>query len=475
MSAGDHKEVVLINPRATYVNEIAQKVYPPLNLLYLGSALRESGHSVAIVEANAFRMTDEQITEAIRAASPLLVGIGVYTEILPQVRGLAKLAKDASTCKVVLGGAHASAIPEKTLTDIPNADFLLRGEAERTLPALTRALSDGTAPDNIPGLWYRRNGKVLASETPPAQLDIASIPTPARDLVAEAYESKRYYSILIRSRPIDTIITSRGCPFSCHFCYNLNPSYRGRSAEDVVAELVAIRRGGIRDVEIVDDNFTMNRERAMKIFDLIIREGLGISFRLKSRVNVVDEELLTRARQAGAYQVSYGTESGVQDILDAMDKRITVEQMVNAIELTKRCRLNCHTSWICGYPGETPETFETTVDLIVNLKPTTANIDILIPYPQTQVYLEARDAGTLVGDWGRDLDEIPWVRLPWTDTRSDLENIHRKAMRRIYYRPYYVGTFGSMMIRNANWTLGRYAWQELRRTLGIGHAAPEHW
>ena len=458
-------DVLLITPRSTYVNEIAQKVYPPLNLLYLAASLRRHGCTVDVLEANAWRMTDAEIEDRVRQVRPRLVGIPVYSEILPQVRDLIRLAKSGGADRVVLGGPHVAAVPDKTLAYLPDADFVLCGEAEESLPMLVGNLDRPAAWGAIPGLWYREEGGLHMTPCAAERPDVEQLPPPARDLVEDAYRAKRYYAVMVRPRPVDTIMTSRGCPFRCNFCYNTNHQYRGRSPENVLDELLGIRDRGIRNVEIVDDHFTADRPRAMRVFDLIVRERLGISFRIKSRVNVVDEELLARARQAGAYQVSYGAESGSQRILDAMNKRIKVEQIARACEITRRAGLAVHTSWILGYPGETPDTIAETVDLIVRLKPTTANVALLRPYPETVAYQQAQSAGLLVGDWHPDADTFPWVRLPWVQSKAELDALLKKAMRRIYYRPHYALAFGGSILRSANWTLGRYALQELRKTL----------
>ncbi len=458
-------DVLLITPRSTYVDQIAQKVYPPLNLLYLAACLRRAGHDVDVLDANALRLPDARIEQAVRSRAPRLVGIPVYSEILRQVRSLTEIAKAGGAGRVVLGGPHAAAVPEASLGYFPAADFILCGEAEDTLVALLRSLGRPQEYPQIPGLWWRENGRVRMNPCDGRRPDIDLIPPPARDLVAEAYRLRRYYTVMVRSRPVDTIMTSRGCPFRCNFCYNTSRRYRGRSPEHVVEELVAIRRRGIRNVEIVDDHFTADRARAMRIFELIIRERLGLSFRIKSRVNVVDPEFLAAARRAGAYQVSYGMESGVQRILDAMNKRIRVEDIVRACAITKAAGLAVHSSWVLGYPGETPETIDQTVDLIVRIKPTTANVAVLRPYPETAAFHEAREAGMLVGEWHPDAGDFPWVRLPWVRSRADLDAVVKRALRRIYYRPHYALAFGGEILRNANWTLARYALQELKRTL----------
>jgi anaerobic magnesium-protoporphyrin IX monomethyl ester cyclase len=458
-------DVLLITPRSTYVNEVAQKVYPPLNLLYLAASLRQHGCTVDVLDANAWRMTDPQIDQAVRAASPRLVGIAVYSEILAQVQQLIRIAKAAGAERVVLGGPHAAAVPERTLGYFPEADFILCGEAENTLPMLVHSLGQPERYPSIPGLWWRQDGSLRVNPCGDAQPDVHQILPPARDLVAPAYRAGRYYTIMVRSRPVDTIMTSRGCPFRCGFCYNTSHKYRGRAPEEVMDELVGIRRRGIRNVEIVDDHFTADRRRAMRIFDLLIREKLGISFRIKSRVNVVDEEFLDRARRAGAYQISYGAESAAQPILDAMNKRIKVAEIERAVSLTLKAGMATHTSWVLGYPGETPETIEQTVDFIIKIKPTTANVAVLRPYPETAAYSEARDAGMLVGDWHPEAEDLPWVRLPWVKTKADLHLVVKKALRRVYCRPHYLLAFGGDILRNTNWMLARYAFQELRRTL----------
>jgi radical SAM superfamily enzyme YgiQ (UPF0313 family) len=273
---------------------------------------------------------------------------------------------------------------------------------------------------------------------------------------------------MVRNTPVDTVFTSRGCPFNCGFCYNFRQRYRYRTPEDVVDELARIRERGIRDVEIADDTFTGHRARALAIFDLILSEKLDISFRIKSRVDVFTEELAARARKAGVYLVAFGTESGSQRMLDAMHKKTTVEMNARAIALTRKYRMLSHTSWIIGYPGETPESVGETLDFIRKHRPSTVNLAVLRPYPSTAAYDTAKAAGQLVGDWHPDADEMPWIRLPWAPKKEDLQGLCRKVTRKVYFRPHYVAAFAGQILRNGNWRLARYARQELLRALKLG-------
>jgi len=467
MNKNVNKTVLLINPRATYVNEIAQKCYPPMNLLYLASALHEQGLNPVVLDANAFRMTDEEIAEQVRSLKPLVVGLSLYSEILSQVFNMTKLVRKACpSSRIVLGGPHATAIPFKTMGQFPEADYVLTGEGEESLVMLCRAIMDEEVPKKVPGIYYRAEGKVV--EGPPAELpDINKIPLPAREQVARAYQEKRYYSILVRQKPVDTLFTSRGCPFHCGFCYNFRFKYRGREPEAVVDELVRIRDRGIRDVEICDDTFTAVRPRAMKIFDLIIKEKLDISFRIKSRVDVFTEELAKKASEAGVYLVAFGMESGSQRILEAMNKKTTVAQMARACELTRKYNMLGHSSWIIGYPSETLDTVNETYEFIRRNHPSTVNLAVLRPYPETLAYKTAVEDNTLVNEWETDTEEFPWIRLPWAQEKKVLDDLCRKLMRKVYFTPYYSYAFGSSIIRNANWTLAKYAFQEAKKVISI--------
>jgi len=465
MTMTESRQVVLINPRATYYDEVAQKCYPPMHLLYLAAVLREHGFEPVVLDANAFRMSDEEIREEVRTRKPLLVGLSLYSDVLRQVRDMTRLVREASAdSRIVLGGPHASAVPVETMEQFTEADYVLSGEAERSLVMLSEALVGGECVDRIPGIVYRRDGQVVRGPEP-VYPEIGEVPRPARDLVRRAYDEKRYYSIMVRQKPVDTLFTSRGCPFQCGFCYNLRQKYRFRTPEDVVDELTQIRERGIRDVEIADDTFTGNRRRAIEIFDRIVAEKLDISFRIKSRVDVFTEELAQKARQAGVYLVAFGMESGSQAMLDAMNKRTTVEMNARACTLARKYKMLSHSSWIFGFPGETPETVAQTLDFIRKHHPSTVNLAVLRPYPNTDAYRIAASSGNLVGEWHPDADKMPWVRLPWAPEKKILDDLCRKAMRKVYFTPYYATAFGGQILRNANWRLARYAWQEFRRVV----------
>jgi radical SAM superfamily enzyme YgiQ (UPF0313 family) len=232
-------------------------------------------------------------------------------------------------------------------------------------------------------------------------------------------------------------------------------------------ELEQLRSSGVRTVEILDDNFTSSTDRAMEFFERLARERFGLFLRIKARADGITERLMKSAQVAGVYQVSVGAESGAPEILAAMDKRITVQQLLRAARFIMERGVNCHTNWIIGYPGETPETLSKTLALVQAMKPTTAGFTILTPYPGTAVYETAQRDGTLMGQWSARSGALPWVRLAWTRSYSDLVAARRAMMLRVYLRPHYVFEVGRRIVRGANWTLARYAAQELRRSIAV--------
>ena len=147
-----------------------------------------------------------------------------------------------------------------------------------------------------------------------------------------------------------------------------------------------------------------------------------------------------------------------------MAKGTTIEKNVTACQVVMRQGVKLNTGWIIGCSSETEETVKQTVNLILKIKPTTANIGLLIPYPGTQFYEEARINKTLVGDWSIREAAFPWIKLPWVDSYADLQNLVRWVKNKVYYRPYYLFNFAKEIIGNANVTLARYALQESRKS-----------
>jgi radical SAM superfamily enzyme YgiQ (UPF0313 family) len=175
---------------------------------------------------------------------------------------------------------------------------------------------------------------------------------------------------------------------------------------------------GIEAVEILDDTFTTSRSRVDKIFELIKAESWRLEYRIRSRVTLVDEKLLKEFKSIGGRAVSYGMESGCDSTLKLMNKGTTVALNEKAARITKKAGLICHSTWIPGYPGESKEDFNQTMQFVKRINPTTFNFGPLIPWPGTTTYLEAKEKGLLVNDWSINSD-VPYVKNEvWPDFRK---------------------------------------------------------
>ena len=457
--------VLLINPRATDYPKIQQKSYAPLSLMYIAAVLERDGHAVAICDLNATLIDDDAFVRRVGGSGADVFAFAYFSETAAHNLWISRVCRQANpSATILMGGPGASPIPRTCLEQFPEVDAIVVGEGEITMQELVGRLDRGESLDGCEGVVFRDpDGRIVQNPPRAPMTDLDGLPMPARHLLADVYARGEYYALLEAERPVGGIVTSRGCPFSCGFCYNQVKRYRQRSPESVVEEIALLReRLGVRFVEFNDILFTANRARAERVFELLIAERLGVRFAFKARAPELDERFVGLARRAGAVQIGFGVESGVQYILDRMDKKTTVAQCATAIDLVRRAGLRCHTGYVLGYPGETPDTIRHTVDFILRTKPTTLTIDVLLPYPDTPVYHEAKADRLLVGDWSPDMPEMPWVRLPWTRCREDLEKARTWAMNRVFFRPFYAWQFMSMIGRAGNRHLARYMAQETR-------------
>jgi len=433
--------------------------------MYIGACLEDAGHRVQICDLNATLIDDQAVQERIENSGADVFGFPYFSETAKHNKWLSELCRKANPSgTIVMGGPGASPIPKQCLNQFPAVDAIVRGEGEWTMQELVNRLDQGQSLRGCLGVTYRdSDGRLIHNDERPVETELDRFPNPARHLVKDVYDQGQYYALLEAERPVGGIVTSRGCPFSCGFCYNTIRRYRMHSPEHILNELVTLRTEyGVRFVEFNDILFTANRERAERVFELLIQEKLDIRFAFKARAPELDDAFVALAKRAGAAQIGFGVESGVQTILDRMNKKTTVAQCARGIEIVRRHGLRCHTGYVLGYPEETPDTIRKTVEFILRTKPTTLTIDVLLPYPDTPVYKEAKANGTLVGDWSPEMTEYPWVQLPWVRQREDLELARTWAMNKVFFRPFYMKQFGQMIVRARNALLAKYMMQETR-------------
>ncbi|HTX61341.1 MAG TPA: radical SAM protein [Methanobacterium sp.] len=386
-------DVLLINP----YDENAVKnglgfISPPLNLMYLGGALENASYDVRIIDDDLEQLGCEEISRIISKQAPPVVGITATTPTIKNALEYAKLVKKiVPNSLTVIGGPHTTFMPTETLKSCSSLDAVVIGEGEETMIELTSKFQDGNNENlsEVKGIAYhdRVTGNIKTNPPRPLIEDLDSIPFPARHLVPfKSYKTTQENS--------SDMITSRGCVFSCDYCSSsliMGKKFRTRSPENVVDEIDhLIEKYKLKNIAFMDDTFMLNKRRANAIADEIKNRELDIGFVASSRVDMVDKSLLEKLKKAGLTTLYYGVESGSQRILDLMKKGITLKQAEEAVKSAKNAGIEVLTSFILGFPGETREEMDKTIDFSIKLNADYSQFSILTPFPGTPIYYELK-------------------------------------------------------------------------------------
>ncbi len=360
--------------------------YPPLGLGYLAASLLTAGFSVEIMDGS--YSTRRDVIQRIRDIKPTIAGF--YCMMTMEEAALSLGREIKSDCGLLIaGGPYPSADPAKFLGTF---DMVAIGEGERTVVELAEAVIKGQGdPLRVSGLAYRRGNTVKKTKSRARIADLDTIPFPARDLFDnEGYKKywQREYGYTVTS-----MMTTRGCPYSCGFCSKpvFGSVVKARSAENVVDELEDIARRGYDRVWIGDDCFTYDDKRTIAICRGIIDRGLDVRWECLSRVDGVRSEVLDAMREAGCERLFFGLESGDDKILTAMNKSATFAEGKAAIELAGRHGLKTGAFFILGYPGETNETLTRTVNESSKLPLDYLSYTVPYPLPGTDLYEKVKD------------------------------------------------------------------------------------
>ncbi len=427
------------------------RVLPPLGPAYLVSTLHEAGFQADLLDANALEMGIPEIEAYIRDTRPDIVGVTVVTPMFTICCDVAAAVKRVDpTLPVLFGGPHVTLMPDLTLVN-PHIDFGIQGDAEEALPQFLDAFArGGDGYESVPGLVWKSscassaNGQIHTNPPPQRSRALDTFPPPAR----EDLPNDRYFDATTITKTVTSMITARGCPFSCSFCerHIRGGHYDTRSPENVVDEIEHIvREYGLDEIVIYDDTFTANQQRAEQICDQILARELHVLWDCRTRVDCVNPGLLKKMKAAGCQRISYGIEAFHPEILKVLNKSITMEQAEQAFRWTRDAGINILAYFILGSPGETREMIEDTVAFSRKLNPDFAYYSIAVPYPATDLYDLAIREGYLEYDYwreyvlkeGRTDDPIPFFESPEFD-RTWLNKRMRKAFFNYYFRPAYI-------------------------------------
>jgi len=402
-------KVALIRPPE--VHKYWAETRPSLGIGYICSYLRSKGIECRIFDANYNSWSEDRTVEEVAKYSPDLIGLTSMTHEICEAHNIAsRLKSSLGDVPVVVGGCHVTAIPERTLEEFPHFTCGVYGEGEKTMLHLAECLQQGRVSDlgNINGLAYRDDSRQIRINPPRERLsseELDNLPYPAFD---EYYREKGKRALTGKD-DCYVMMTSRGCPYNCAFCMQvLGRQVRRRSAENVVNEIeFAIDRYGAHTIYFLDEIFLFNDRLTHDTLELMKKRGLPgrIRWRALTRVDFVDEDLIKSAKEAGCFVLELGIESGSDEVLKAINKKITVEQTERAVNIIKKAGIAIDANYIVGHPNETVETIKATIDLAARLNTATVAIGIMTPYPGTRIYEMAKNGECgyrlLTEDWSK--------------------------------------------------------------------------
>ncbi|MGD0335586.1 MAG: radical SAM protein [Candidatus Omnitrophota bacterium] len=415
-------------------------------LAYAAAVLEKSGHQAFLVDMVANEQDKDDLRDLVKAERPDFVVLDSTTPSIYSDIECAKIVKEVSRAKVIMVGPHISALPEETLINAAGSvDVACIGEYDYTVKDVVENYSNLA---NIKGIAYYSSGSAIRTLQRPLIENLDDLPFPAwhhLDLMKYFDGGKLY--------PYIDIISGRGCPNCCTFC--LWPQvmhgtrYRLRSPSNVVDEIEydiklcpQVTRGG--EFFFEDDTFTVNKERAVAICEELMRRNLKIIFSVNARVDSADLELFKVMKKAGCRELLVGFESGNQEVLNNVNKNITLEESRRLVDYAKQARLQVHGCFVIGLPGETEQTAVQTVDFALSLGLTTLQFSGAVPFPGTKFFDLCMERG-----W---IEAKPWSA--WLDTGEQAGVVKYPALnqerinyfadlglKRFYLRPAYIIKF----------------------------------
>ena len=393
-------KIVLINPfcRDVKGTTSAVLIMPPLGLAYMAAVLLKHNHEVQIIDANLSGIGPERIVENF-SFKPDIVGISVNIVSYKEAMKYAARIKFAYThTPLLFGGPHCLSSAQRILEKNAAVDAVVIGEGENTLVEIVESLGKKNIFEGLKGVAYKYQNQIIHNEPRPLIENLDDIPFPAYHLLPNL---KRYRS-RARAKPVGYIFTSRGCPSQCTFCSrNFGTFWRTHSPHRVVEEVCyLVKQHGVRQIDILDDNFTFDINRAAEILDLLARRcpGIAINLQIGVRVDRVNEELLLKMRKAGVFKIGFGIESGDQNILKKAKKGIDLDRAIALAGVARSLGMVTHAYFIIGLPGETAKTVRKTIDFSLKMNPHYASFSICTPIPGTELFAEIKRRGQFLED-----------------------------------------------------------------------------
>lgn len=457
-------KILLINPPAN-LDEFLGKgknfvpVLEPLGLLYVSAVCKQQGYAVSVIDAFAERLCCDELKQAIQDINPDVIGLtsvisngGIIYELGRWIK------KEFPTVTVILGNVQASVYAEAYLKN-GCCDIIVHGEGEYTFLKIVQLLETKNKDFSlVSAISYIRADNVVTTSAGGVIEELETLPLPDRDAVKqELYNIPRISNVPYfagKGSVSKHMFTSRGCPFSCLFCVVHNKrGQRCNSVSNAVNEMEILTRKYRADyIFIMDPIFIANKSRVMEICREIKKRRLNFKWGCEGHVNFVDEELIAEMESAGCHDIAFGIESGVQRLLDNVQKGTRLETIQKSVRLIKRnTRIKVSGLFILGLVGETYKDSLRTIEFSKTIPLDMAQFSILVPYPGSPLFYELSRQGKIDTGVREDgtLDTSIWRRycayISYTSEKpiwvtpelsaDALKKLQKKAFRDFYFRP----------------------------------------
>lgn len=417
---------------------------PCLGIAYVGASLKKAGYDVRLIDGSFSDIDVGGITKLVAGLHPDYVGLTGFTLQYPAVREIfSAIKRQNQNIVTVFGGQHASALTQYVMKDIPEIDFTIKGEGEVAFPALIEALAAGDKDfGQIAGLAFRKNGKVVVN--PPSVIaDLDSLEYPWQVVNPLDYVKGMGHGFMAKRQPTAPVISSRGCPYRCTFCAGplvLGRKLRLRDPKRFVDEIeYLIDTFGIKEVHIVDDNFTFYKEHVTQVCEEILKRGLDITWSLPNgvRADSVDYSLLKLMKEAGCYYLAFGIEFGSERMLKVTKKGLSMDKAKQTVPQATKLGYITQGFFMMGHPQERKEDILATVNMARKMSLDRISVNTIVPLPGSELFQYYLEKGYL------NMDNVDWEQfagpqfIPRTEFLTDKElfGLLRAAYTQFYLSP----------------------------------------
>lgn len=431
-------KITFLNPPQTNSKyKFLGVVAPSLGIGYMAAVLEQNGYDVDVLDSSALELTYDEIGEEILKRNPDIVSISALTPTIGVALDSADKIKQVKPDTIVVLGGYHPTFEFKSVLEEPSVDIVVRGEGEYTLLDLVETLEKGGDLKDVEGLAFYEDDKLILTPDRPVIEDLDELPFPAFHLFP-----MEKYRILNISTNVATIITTRGCPMQCSFCSSAalhGHKLRRRSYMNVVDEVeVRLREQNIDTIAFMDDTFTLNKRFVRDFCAEIKRRNLKFWWGCTSRVDTLDEELLQTMKDAGCITIFIGVESADQQMLEKMNKNITVSKTEKAFKLARKVGIRTIASCVIGMPEDTKESIKRTIEFVKKLNPNYALYSLATPYPGTRFYNETFKKNLInIKDWSKYTLLNPVLETV-DCTSKELRSLQKDAFIKFYLRPNYL-------------------------------------